>query len=686
MADNPLLEPYKAYNSIYKKLHEENVTKYFDELTKNSQIDTQANKVTVSNYNKALNQLNKTNSQISKYKNLKTLLLVLAIILPIISIFIIYLYFSSRTNTLLIAMIVMLLISIFMIVFSILMIKKKINPALKTQEQAREKFQAEANKYLNEAWAQMAGLNALYDWGTSAKLFTKTVPLIQLDQYFDEKKFTYLHEKYGLYENSNDNMSTYFCQSGSILGNPFLLCKDYHQNWINKAYSGSITIHWTERVRTKEGTRTVSRSQVLTATIYKPAPQYVYNTYLVYGNEAAPNLNFSRAPSNIDGLNEKEIDKKVKRKSKLLEKKAREAIIKNSNYTKLGNDEFEALFGGTDRDNEVEYRLLFTPLAQQNLLDLIKSQVPFGDDFWMQKSKELNFVQTEHSQNADYQVDPIKFTDFDYENARTKFINFNNEYFKNLYFELAPLLSIPLYQQHKSKEFIYDKEYKSNISSYEHETMANGFDIRLLKPDGAKTPSILKTNLIRKNGNADEVTITAHAFTIKRKVTYVSKFGGDGLMHSIPVFWLEYVPIEKTSTMVVEAKDSSRFDFNLKAGKKDFQDLFNSFSPTNGCRYERGLLAVLLTREITSNDINSVNKLFASKAVSPKTNRPTLEEIIKVIEDEKIRFEDNSTSNEEDEEATNKILEDDSLETEEVEVKDDDFVDPDAPKPKQIEE
>ena len=90
MADNPLLEPYKAYNSIYKKLHEENVTKYFDELTKNSQIDTQANKVTVSNYNKALNQLNKTNSQISKYKNLKTLLLVLAIILPIISIFIIY--------------------------------------------------------------------------------------------------------------------------------------------------------------------------------------------------------------------------------------------------------------------------------------------------------------------------------------------------------------------------------------------------------------------------------------------------------------------------------------------------------------------------------------------------------------------------------------------------------------------
>ena len=31
----------------------------------------------------------------------------------------------------------------------------------------------------------------------------------------------------------------------------------------------------------------------------------------------------------------------------------------------MANNEFDALFNGDDRDNEVEFRLLFTPLAQK---------------------------------------------------------------------------------------------------------------------------------------------------------------------------------------------------------------------------------------------------------------------------------------------------------------------------------
>ena len=268
-----------------------------------------------------------------------------------------------------------------------------------------------------------------------------------------------MHDKYNLSSNDEQNVSTYFCQSGSILGNPFLLCKDYKQDMSNKEYTGTLTIHWTTRVKTKEGYRTEHHSQTLVATIYKPAPVYSYQTYLIYGNDAAPKLEFSRLPSNASGKSEREIDKIVKNRVKDLDKLAKNAVNDGKNYTRFGNDEFEALFGGENRNNEVEYRLLFTPLAQKNLLELIKDPEPYGDDFIFQKDRQLNYIMSRHSQGTDYYSNPANFIDFDYERAKEKFINYNKEYFKALYYDFAPLISIPLYQQHKSFEYIYDKEY-----------------------------------------------------------------------------------------------------------------------------------------------------------------------------------------------------------------------------------
>ena len=137
-----------------------------------------------------------------------------------------------------------------------------------------------------------------------------------MDKYFDVNKFHYMKEKFGLSENTQKNISSCFVQSGTILGNPFMICNDYTQNFIDHTYTGSITIHWTERVRTKDGWKTVHKSQVLTASLVKPVPNYYYETYLLYGNVAAPKLTFSRVPTNSDELNEKQIDKKVRKENK----------------------------------------------------------------------------------------------------------------------------------------------------------------------------------------------------------------------------------------------------------------------------------------------------------------------------------------------------------------------------------
>ena len=606
--NDALLEPLDGYNKVYKDVHLKYTEEEFDRLAKKGKVDIDANKRTVTEYKRKLEELEKIKTSISKFKGLRIFLIVLCVVFGIVGIVIAV--SAGNGSIALWAGIVIPIVAVGVIALIAVLIVKKIKPKIKSNEEIRNRLQAEADKLLKEAWQQMAGLNAMYDWDIPQSLVSKAVPLIEMDNNFDEERFTYLKEKYGFRPNSDATRSTQFCQSGTILGNPFLIVKDLKQSWKQELYTGAITIHWTTTRRTKNGTQTVHHTQVLTASIRKPKPVYNYNTYLVYGNGAAPNLTFSRAPSGATGLSDKQIEKKVASDAKKLDKKARKAVTAGENYTRLGNDEFETLFGGTDRDNEVEYRLLFTPLAQKNLLQLIKTPEPYGDDFSIQKIKKLNFLRSNHSQGFDYEVDPIGFINYDYEEARKNFIKINTTYFKSLYFDLAPLMSIPLYQQQKTREFIYEKTYASNVSCYEHESIANSFRKELLKPAGAATPSILKTELISKEGNADSVMITANAFRAERRISYIPRFGGDGRMHVVPVVWIEYFPIERRTIMAVQKRQSTRFDINMHSAKTEFKDMLKKYSVNGAWLYERGVFAMLTGKPITAAAVNGINEIY----------------------------------------------------------------------------
>lgn len=667
--NEPLLEPLKGYNSIYKKQFEENTIRYFNALVKKANVNVEENKSTVSKYKKKLSEIDALLKKINKQKGLKTFLIILIIILSIIGA---YLLVSSIQESIdsVIGICSFSGVLILDIVF-ILLIVKKINPKIKSFNENKCKLEQEAQALLSLAWKQMSSLNVLYDWGIPGEIINKTIPLIEWDKYFNVEKYHYLHDKYGLKPNTEKNVSTVFCSSGSILGNPFLICKDYVQRWYQKRYDGYLTIHWKERVKTNDGYKTVSRSQTLHASVTRPAPSYNYETYLVYGNEAAPDLKFYRNPSGVSGKTENEIDKIVKKGSKKLDKKAEKALLKNSTYTKLGNDEFEVLFDGTNRNNEVQYRLLFTPLAQKNLLDIIKKPKPFGDDFYFEKDRQLNYIQSKHSQSFDYSANPSLFVHYDYEFARKIFIEYNKKYFESFYFDLAPLMSVPLYQQHKSHEYIYNKGFNTNVSIYEHEAIANSFNINYLKPKNADTPSILKTKFICKEGVADRVNIDAYSFNAQRRVTYVSVLGGDGRSHSVPVYWLEYIPVKKTSQMVIEEKNSSRFDFNCILKNKDFNTYMKKFTKMSNCLYERNLFAFLLLNDISQSDIQTINKFYQGNVESIKSDI-TAEDIVRSVEQELRNMHSINEENKVNADKLKQKLEDDNVETKEVEVSDED--------------
>ena len=602
MADE-ILEPLESYNKIYKQQFNDNAKEYFEELVETSKIDVEANRKTIKELKAKQEEFKKKKRKKFWLNFLKVVLIVISVVLIVAAVMITT---NSENTKLKVWMWIGAGLFVAITIFSIFFVL--IPKTLKLQSEL-DILKQEIQELIDLSWKQMAPLNALYDWGIPALLIERTIPLFQMDKHFDNKKYYYMNKKYGLDASVDNNASTYYVQSGSILGNPFLLCKDFRMDMRMKTYEGSITIHWTTRVHTKNGTQTVHHTQTLRAYVHHEAPYYQYVTYLIYGNDAAPKLTFSRMPSKGSDLDGKDLKKFVKKGAHKLDEKQRKEMMDNdpnTNYTRFGNDEFEVLFGGTDRNNELEYRLLFTPLAQKNMLHLLKDG-PFGDDFSMVKEHTLNYIQSMHSQSFNYNANPTLFMSNDHDAAKEFFIDYNNKYFKNFFFEMAPLMSIPIYQQHKSIEYIYGEDFDANLSTYEHEAMANRFNPNDLKHPAAATPNIYKTTYISKNNKTDRVLITANAFRAERRVTYVTKMGGDGRLHTIPVYWIEYIPVFKETEMSVEESEISRPNFNsgyagkirsiiegLKAGRGDY-------------RFERGLLATIIAGDmLVGNNISDV--------------------------------------------------------------------------------
>ena len=616
MEINDLLEPNKVYETQLMDAHHQNAIDWFEELTNTSEVNIDANRETCKNYYKTEKEINEIKKKITGIKvgrGFAIFMLVLGIILMGVGVFLlVMLKDMGNSQSQLITAIIMLVVGLGMTVGAPFIIAK-CNKLLKNNNAIKQKLEEKAEQLLREAWAQMGNLNELFDYNMGAELVKKSAPLIQLDPIFDVKKYAYLHEKYGLMPNNDENISTLDCLTGSILGNPFMFEREYEMRMENYTYSNSITITWTTYTYDSKGNRiSQTHSQVLTAEVTAPKPNYYHSTWLIYGNGAAPNLKFSRQPSNINSFkDQKAIDKYCMKHQDDLAKRAQKQLEKGKTYTPLGNTEFELFFGALNRNNEVEFRLLFTPLAQKSMLDLIKDPHPYGDDFTFIKEGPLNFIHSNHMQNANIFVTPEFFMGFDYDKMKTNWVNYHDKYLASVFFDLAPLLCIPLYQQYKDINYIYPGYFDSNICCYEHEVMANKFDERLLVHKRTKTPAIIKTNLINKVGDMDNVQITAHSFDRIERVTVISKMGGDGYMHDIPVTWYEYPPLINYTTMAIKEYNKTLKQMNEELySNKEFSSFINNKSKNNGIIFQRGLLSFLTNNNVNENDVNALKNIL----------------------------------------------------------------------------
>ena len=558
MAVQDLLEPEHLYNYELKYKHHDNVVDYFTKLVKKAGTNKEENKLTCTKYYEECDNLAKLRKEANKWHGLMILFAILCI----------------------------LIVGIFLLIFVWKPHDRDIKVRLAKQEEL-------VKSLLDQANVQMASLNALFEEAIPAKIMETTTPLIDMDRVFDVKKYEMLREKYGLWDNSDEHSSTLDLQSGTILGNPFVIFKDRVQSEVMQRYEGSIVItYWRG-----SGKDRYMVTETLRAYVDKPKPVYSDETYLVYGNEAGSHLKFSRTPSCLNTLkNDKEIEKYVNKHEKDLEKIANDAAKKGKTFTPLGNTEFDLFFGAHDRDNEVEFRLLFTPLGQKSMMQILKSKTGYGDDFKFIKDKGLNVITSAHSQGNKLFVSADAFKGFDLEKVYENFVEINEEYFRALFFDFAPLLAIPLYQQHKAHEYIYKDVYKQNICPFEHEVLANKFPVITFTPLGAVTHVILKTALAKRQGNQDVVKVTSHAFKAEQRTEIVYKFGGDGRSHAVPVHWTEYIPVSAENQ--ISAGDLGT----------DNEIAFRGLGRSDVI-YERGLVS---TYSDTLNvDINSLKAIMA---------------------------------------------------------------------------
>ena len=583
-------EPLEYYTGTLRAAFEKNAAEYFDALVKTSGVNERENAATVTRYNAACTKAQHAEKKLSSCKVLRGFMIFFTVAAFVAAAVLAVLYFTAEQPDWIFLLIAGICLLAGIVLVALLC--TKIKQVLAARQKKYDKAVAVAEGIKGEALEQMAPLNALFTWNMTRELIQKSAPFLQLDERFDVKKLDLMTRKYGFVAGADPNASTVFLLSGSVDGNPFLFERVFRRTMGTKTYTGSIVIHWTTRVRDSNGnTRIVHHSQTLTASVTKPAPYYGYETRLYYGNEAAPDLRFSRQPTHANELDEGEIEKQVKRGKKKLEKKARKAVGAGTGFTEMGNAEFDVLFGATDRTNEVQFRLMFTPLAQQNMLDLIKSDEGYGDDFAFYKTGCINCIRSEHAQRWQTETDPSRYRSHDLAASRAAFVACNAEYFKSLFFDLAPVLAVPLYRQTKPHEFLYKDVYPHNYTGGEAEVLANRLGDLPFRPAEAKTHSILKASAVRKTGGADRVSVTAASFDTREHVDIVSVFGGDGRSHNVPVRWTEYIPVSATSEMALKAVGGTREGYeNVRCGSA-FASFVRRFAPNGESAYCDGLLA-----------------------------------------------------------------------------------------------
>jgi hypothetical protein len=321
--------------------------------------------------------------------------------------------------------------------------------------------------------------------------------------------------------------------SGTINDNPFIIYTHSFQSVYLKTFSATESFSYTKHYTTtdsngKKVNKTKTKQEKLTATTSKTYCDYpIYTNCFVDTGEIQKQLEF------------KSPDKKGMKKLKPMENKS-----------------FDKLFPAS-RNDEVGYRMVFTPLAQENMVKLLNSN----------KIRNLKYskIANIHSIKSNTDQVVIKFLylydeiyrDFDYENIKRNYIDLFLNAISGVYFALAPFLTIPLFC-HFNDQIDKKASKDDNIPSYaEVGSILHKMNSSFTKPDGSDA-NATQTYFVTKNKD-NEYEFTSFSHRTVEGVEPVTVVGPHTGAHVIMVPYEERIPTVKDNNIIyvyrLEEKD-----------------------------------------------------------------------------------------------------------------------------------
>jgi len=516
-----IYNPLEEYESKYKSLHSENTKKYLEKLVQRSGINIEQNRETVRLYNEYKENIGKLKKKLNRLRFLRVLMCITIILIPLVIL--------------------------------------KTTPKIKGLQAEIAQADKKADELLTEAEKQMLLLNKLFTDRDALDIIESTIPLLLFHDCFSVKQEADMKINYDYSEYNENEQSTVDVLAGNYNENPFLFENKVVHKMGMETYHGYKTIHWTETYRDSNGKmQTRVRTQTLHATVTKPKPFYNTQVVLNYCSQGGPDLSFSRDASHLEKKSEKEIERFVKRGEKKLKRKTDKSISKSGDFMSMSNADFEVLFDALDRTNEVQFRTLFTPLAQTNMVALIRSKTGYGDDFNFIKSKRTNRIISNHSQGRELKLSAKSYTSYSYDIIEKNFTEKNAEFFRAVYFDFAPLFAIPIYRERPVHSLKPIPDYSRLYATKECEALANAMDYKNVVHPNTKTKAILKSTFVASRDNIDETCITAYSYDIKKRVDIVSMYGGDGRFHNVSVQWDDYLPLEARKNFYISTEETAK--------------------------------------------------------------------------------------------------------------------------------
>ncbi|MFV8476004.1 MAG1210 family protein [Mycoplasma sp. VS403A] len=378
------------------------------------------------------------------------------------------------------------------------------------------------------------------------------------------------------------NKSVRYVKSGVLNGFPFLYLSTKNMKYENVTYRGTMQVTYLKTCKvTRNGSSTVESykyTETLVAYHTAPAPKYYVEDALYYYNDAAPSLSFIRTPNHADEFNKSQLNKFIKKQSKLFENEYKKAINKNTSFQPiLGNLKFESLFNCLDRDNEAAYRLLFTPLAQKQYEKLLLTrEFSDGDNFILNKQGNFHKLikpQLSHVEAKvpfDQYIESFDNWGLGYNELKEGFIQAYRQGMESLYKALVPFMAIPLYLDRQNNHELVNN-YTENIAVEQLEADINSiksdFYRDTLRHEDSTGEQIYCVSNKNQNGNHVDYSITAYGHQEIPRVEYVTVKAGNGQKYQVPVEWIEYIEVEKTTDESELIKENTEINNFLNKGE-----------------------------------------------------------------------------------------------------------------------